>query len=365
MNKDEVFINYILNSRIRKQPPANVNDVYQLYADKYKKWISPFLNRHGIEEVPQLLLFNTLQKTPDFFIIDNNSFFVIDYSIHRYFYDINYIFSNSEFIEYIVNAYIKLYMEKAYLAERIDFCYCLCVNMPDIEDFKRTNSYRNEDTIRDLYEKTDLQEMFLLLHEASHSLFYTFDKTVRESEGFQVLKDNLQPIIKINKTININDEFYEECYCDYKSIFYILEETYFLTKLSYDEYFSLFFLTLINVYIIQYFERCQNESINLHDDFENNQITLFSMRMANLHTTLYNFLSAHKQNTEIINKLELVYNASLEKLADVLTKAHQISQHLEDIFSNSISEYEHLTKKDKINYIENYLLLVNMNVSIS
>jgi len=362
MNKDEVFINYLLSNRIRKLPPAHANDVYQLYADKYKKWISPFLNKHNIEEIPQLLLLNTLKKTPDFFIIGNKNFFVIDYSMHRYFYDINYIFSDNEFNEYIVNAYIKLYMEKAYLKERIDFCHCLCANTTDIEDYKLTNSYRNDDTIQYLCDKTDLQEMFLLLHEACHLLFCTFDKNVKESEGFQVLKDNLQPIIKINEAVNVDDEFYEECYCDYKSIFYTLEETYFSTKLSNEEYFSLFFLTLVNVYVLQFFERCQNKSYNAQYNFEYDRIALFSMRMANLHATLFNFLSAHNQNDEIINKLTSVYYASLDRAADIFSKAHQISQCLEEEISNSISEYEHLTRKDKIYYIENYLLLVNMNI---
>ncbi len=111
--RDKIFIDHYFRKRIMRKT-INQELLGNIYALKYKKWIVPFLNKNGISEVPLLLCCNTLYQFPDYFQIGDNSFFVTDYYLYSFFYDLNYALSDLKRNEFAINLYIKTYIEQAF-----------------------------------------------------------------------------------------------------------------------------------------------------------------------------------------------------------------------------------------------------------
>jgi hypothetical protein len=98
--------------------------IHKLYANKYTNWIMPFLAEHGLEKIPQLIICNTLYKLPDYYALNEGSFFLFDYHFYEFIYDLNYLLLDSADDEYLVDFYLKAYFENLCLNGRIDRCYC-------------------------------------------------------------------------------------------------------------------------------------------------------------------------------------------------------------------------------------------------
>ena len=122
MTNDEVYIDYLMKYRV-KRITHNPDELHKIYAQKYANWIVPFLNVHGILDIPPLVCCNTLYRLPDYFGFEGKYFFVSDYYLYDYIYDCNYVFYKLENNEYIYNLWLKMYIENLYLCEDIDKCY--------------------------------------------------------------------------------------------------------------------------------------------------------------------------------------------------------------------------------------------------
>lgn len=291
---------------------------------------------------------------PDFFSIGDKSFFVIDYNLYSFMYDINYSLSDPILDEHRIDAYIKAYMEQAFLNERIEFCYSLCATSSGVEDYKKSDNYRNDEKIISLADRTDLQEAFVLLHEASHHLYHKYRNGIIISEGYQRIKELL-----VHTEAVIDDDFWEECYCDYKSITYVLRNTYYRKAIPDSEYLALLFRTLINTYTIQFFSICQNPScrISVDTSIYDKQLSLYSLRFHNLYNAIRDYFQVNNQNNAII-LLESVLEKSLLEFAIIDGELRQLSSHLEEEGVKKAIYFEDLDTKEKVSFIEDYLLIL-------
>ncbi|MBQ8002963.1 MAG: hypothetical protein IJ297_05930, partial [Clostridia bacterium] len=282
MNKEEVFINYYFKKRIRRVTHAP-DELHKIYSSKYFEWIIPFLKKYNITDAPLILCCNTLYQLPDFFTLGKNSFFVADYYLHSFLYDFNYSLSESYLNDLCINLFLKTYMEKAYLKNNIDSCFFLCSTSPTIEEYKHSDDYINENKMSHLVEITDLQEEFTFLHEAGHFLLEKY-KSLKESEFYKTVKKEYFNIKCQNK-----DDFYDECFCDYVSSIYILNETYDKCSFEKSDYFSLFFRTLLCVYIIEFFSKCQELDPVLFFEYSDEQLQMILLRYHNLYIVIQQF----------------------------------------------------------------------------
>ncbi len=108
--------------------------------------------------------------------------------------------------------------------------YSLAQNSPTIEEYKNTSDYRDRDLSVSLVEKTDLQEAFTFLHEATHFLcrrYPNLEDMEKTMSGFW----NVAPL-------NLTSQTLEECYCDFNSVIFILKQTYPSNRLQKEMYYE-------------------------------------------------------------------------------------------------------------------------------
>lgn len=350
MSKSEIFIQYYIKKRIRIITHAP-DELHKIYSAKYANWIVPFLNKHGIMAVPLILCCNTIYQLPDFFTLGADSFFVADYYLHEFFYDFNYSFLEPDLEEFAINLCIKTYMEKAYLKGKINTSFFLCATSPDIEEYKKSVSYRNKNRMTYLVDMSDLQEAFTFLHEAGHFLFKKIDHVQESSDYKSIIQIFSGMEIKVDKS------FYEECFCDYVGITYILEKTYTQSALSHEEYFTTFFRTLTYIYAIEYFTKCQEINPSLFAEYMDDQMLMISFRFHSLYSAMYEFLLRNNQEEDIV-VLKSVYQSRTEEFSKIGNEIRNLSFYIEQQIFEGSKLFHDVSNGEKIAFIKEFLNLL-------
>lgn len=349
--RDDFFVNYYMAKRIMLET-HNPDLLGNIYASKYANWIVPFFKKHGITEAPLFLCCNSLYQFPDFFIISDRSFFVIDYYLYCYFYDLNYALSDVSRNEFAINLYIKTFIEQAYLKGNIDLSFALCQASPDLEIYKKNDDYRNKSLSTFLVQKTDLQEAFTLLHEATHFL-YKIDESICLSKDYQEIVDIFSAIIP-----NLTIEFFEECYCDYSSISYILEKTYLITQLPHEDYFLTLFFTLIYTYTLELSMACQNIDIIEYPKYMDQKLNSLWLRFGGIQFYIYKFLLKNGYEKDILS-LNAAYQNGIEtfkQLGNDVRKSLELTRNEGEQLSKLFSDVAVQQKKQ---YIHDFLNLIH------
>ena len=228
MTNDDIYINYIIDQRIMRYS-QNLDFKHKLYAEKYFNWIIKYMKSKKISQVPSLVICNTLYKLPEHFKFGNKNFFLYDVYLYDFIYDLNFLFCNSANHEYFVNVFLKAYIENLFFSNEIDKCYWLCSTSYGLESFKRTQCYNNNtDDMIKLIELSDLQEQFILLHEANHYIYELNKESIINSQEYFRLSLILDDYIKANSysiigTIDSQKrlKLLLECFCDSESIRYM------------------------------------------------------------------------------------------------------------------------------------------------
>lgn len=306
---DGQFIEYLLEKRVMRKT-KNMDKLHNIYASKYAKWIREYLNKNQIDNVPIFLVCNTLYKLPDTFKIRENSFFVGDYGLFNYLYDWNYIFSNNNLHQCIVDLCIKQGIESYYLNDDIEIAYWLCLHSDGLEDYK-TEEYYNPEVMTYFVDRTDIQEKFTMLHEAGHYLI----RFINRAKAIEQIKEIHEEFIKINKTkqliknkgndYDFENKLYEECYCDSQAAQYIVQYYNEEAAISKGECYMLLFKTLFYVYILEYINAiCLKSDIDCESYFDY-QLWELTYRIGNLHIAFYTQLLEQdsKQEIELLNKV--------------------------------------------------------------
>lgn len=344
MNFDEIYINHLFEKRVMKKT-HNKELLHRIYASKYANWIIPYLNDREINEVPILLCCNTLYKLPYFYAIKDKNFFITDYGLYDYIYDLNYTYSNDNRKKHIINIYLKVLIEQLYSKNFIDECYILCCTSPNLEKYKQSSDYHNETIMNALAEKTDLQEAFLLLHEANH-FYFKSKNDIKEHPNYKLINS-----IYSSTKIDITDEtFFEECFCDFEAIQYLFEKEYSKTQIDHKEFISLFFKVIIYLYILQ-------SIIFYFNDKNSNPLTMFSMRLNTMYCAIKRYLynSDFKEDTQLLDN---TYSITLTKLIDDSNEAREIVKCLKNELEANKNDFcFNANRNDKIKFIKEYLIL--------
>lgn len=338
--RDEVYIDYYIHKRIMRKT-FNQELLDKIYASKYSKWIVSFFKKKGIEEVPLLICCNTLYQLPDYFKIRNNSFFITDYNLYSYFYDLNYSLSALKRNEFVINLHVKTYIEQAFIKRNIDICYLLCRTSSAIEYFKETKDYKNKELASFLTELTDIQEAFTLLHEASH-FFLEQDYPVIEGQDYQKICDYFSM-----SNSGLDSNFYNECYCDYNAISYILEKTYFENGFSRIMYFMALFSTLIYTYMLRFTMIAQNLKAVEFETYMDEELKLLVLRIGGIYFYIYNFLVLNEFTVDI-SPLNEAYEKSIDifkKMGENLRTVIKLVRAFEEEYQNF---FKNVSESDKM-----------------
>lgn len=347
--RDDVFINHYLESRGMKKnhDPELLSNIY---ASKYANWIIPFLKEHGIDKAPLLLCCHTLYQLPDFFVIRNNCFYVADYYLYSYFYDFNFALSDERRSEFAVNLHIKTFIEQAYLEGKVDLCYTLCQTSPDLETYKKTDDYRNKTVTEFLVEKTDLQEAFVLLHEASHFLY---KKTLGyDSQIYRTIKTIFNHVVQ-----DLDDNFFEECFCDYNSIGFILRQTYAITEFNKREYFFTLFMTFIFTTILRFTAVAPNLEVDEYKEYMDQEMEMQWLRFGGLHIWIYQFLlsSGYENDISLLNN---VYHQCIDMFKELSKDARLIFKLIKEDEKDNLDLFKNVSRGEKIEFIQVFLNLM-------
>ena len=364
-NFDDTYINYLLENRVMRK--TQTPDAYEEYFSiLYSRWIVTFLNYKNIQNVPLLLLCNTLSKWPDYFGFINRNFFLMDYYLHDFLYDWNYVLHFGFKREYVVNLYIKLYTESAYINHNYDICYWLCYSSPGIEEFKDEHYYTNSDKAQ-LEETCQLQLAFAMIHEASHFLILNgkVPNINKESQikDFSVpafLNNDLDPS-RYYSSMSSDQQtlLIEECFCDEQAIDFILEHKLHVSLLTNTQLFELLFQSILFNYIIAYSEVCQNIDANCIDGYFENSLWTIIYRIGNAYTAVLSFLADHNQGS-LINEFvkhyeDEWYESALELIRDVRRITKYLKEQINADFDSNI--LNSTTPIERIDYIKSYLLI--------
>jgi len=363
-NFDDTYINYILDNRVMRKTQAS--DAYEEYFSiLYSRWIVRFLKSKNIDQAPLLLLCNTLSKWPDYYGFNDRSFFLIDYYLHDFLYDWNYILHFKSKREYVVNLYIKLYMESAYVNQNYDTLFWLCYSSPGIEEFKNEHYYTNSDRAH-LEETCELQLAFAMIHEASHFLISNGDGSL-EDEAIQTPDINIPFYLEndldsthyyLSLSSNQRKLLVEECFCDKQAITFILEHRLRDTSIANAQLVELLIQTILYNYIIMYSEACQNiESSNINDYFDSSLWTII-FRIGNAYTTALTYLASQNYGDTIkvfTEHYEMWYKSALRLIEDVRRITKYLKEQVSTDFDTTI--IESTTLNERISYIKQYLLI--------
>ncbi len=354
---DSRYIEYLLNERVMKKS-KDPDSISQAYASKYLNWITEYLNNNRIDEVPMLIICNTLYKLPDTFRIRNNSFFVGDFSLFNYFYDWNYILSDERFQELTVNLCIKQYIESCYLNDEIDEAYWLCLTSDGLEDYKK-GTYYDEKVMEYVADRTDIQEKFAMIHEAGHHLLRFIDKEM----AFAPIKEILDKIGVVEyfkyvkgKDRNLEDLF-EECYCDSQAALYVIEHLELKGDMGKDECYMLLFKTLLYIYALKYIDIVSQKSIEITGAYFDYQLWELVYRMGNIYNTLYARLINEGTEYEV-EQLRNTYEKFADMLQEKMEEIRQIILYVKETIIENDNEFHEAVKAsraDKEYFIRDYL----------
>ena len=352
MNIDEYYINQLFNQRVLLKT-HNQQLLHKIYASKYANWVVPFLQSKKVKEVPLLICCHTLKKLPYFYSLNGKSFFIIDFSLYDYFYDLNYSFSSEERNEFFTNVCIKAIIEQLYISHNIDLCYLLCTTSNNIEKYKLENDYKNDKLMYDLAEKTDLQEAFLLLHEAMHAFF---DKTddVSKHPSYNTIKY----IFKSDKLPPLDELFWEECLCDYEAISYIFQKEFESKSVSVKAFVVLFFEAIRYLYYLQYISETffgTNQTVS-NEQFS--PLVIFSLRLNVVYYSICNYFIENKYQ-EYLDIIKPIYEENvLELKTDAKTLRIIMNYINEELPKITDTENLNISKNEKTEYIKDFLLLL-------
>ncbi len=348
--RDEIFIDHYLHRRIMRETP-NQELLGKIYAAKYEKWIIPFFKNRGMDKVPLLICCNTLYQLPDYFKIRDNSFFVTDYYLYSYFYDLNFSLSNLKRNNFAINLHIKTYIEQAYIKNNIDICYSLCKTSATIEDFKKTTDYKNEKLSTFLVSITDIQEGFTFLHEASH-YFLEHDSSVIKDQDYQKICACFKEV-----NVGLNSGFYDECYCDYSATLYILEKIYSENLFPKSICFTALILALIYIYMLRLTMIAQDLKTEEFDTYLNEELKILVLRIGGIYCYIYNFLVSNDFANDI-SSLNTAYEKSLQNFKKMGKDLRTIFKLVRVSGESYLKTFENISKSDKNVFIKLFLNLL-------
>lgn len=357
---DRRYLEYLLNKRIMRRSKDPVS-IRQVYSGKYLNWITEYLNKNQIYEVPMLIVCNTLYKLPDTFRIKNKSFFIGDFYLFSYFYDWNCILSIERYQENIVNLCIKQYIESCYLNDEIDEAYWLCLTSDGLEDYKKDGIYYNDEMMLYFVDRTDIQEEFAMIHEAGHYLLRFLD---REAEFAPIKEMHSKIQITLceqleNGTIRDKDleNLYEECFCDTQAVQYVMEHLDHEKNIGEDECYMLLFKALLYTYTLQYIDIVSQKSIEVAGDYFDYQLWELVYRIGNIYNTLYARLINKGAECGLEN-LKTTYEKFLDILQTKMKEVRQVTLYIkETIIENEDKFHEavNASNTDKEQFVREYL----------
>lgn len=344
MTDDEVYFNAIMKQRVMRKT-HDPKKLHQIYANKSSNWIVPFFKEHNVSNIPVIFICNTLFKLPDYFSIGEKSAFIFDYYLYDYLYDLNYILLKLENREFMVNLYIKTYIENLYLNKQFDDCYWFCVNTVDIESFKNQQEYEDKLISYHLVELTDIQEAVIFLHEASHFIFENYSEKLKESERYQRILKMYYVNLKTHETEksifgmvhdpNFNlDKFLEECYCDSESVYFVMKRIGFNSVINIEEVFNQLFRTIMSMYFLHFVIASKGKYAEVYNDHYMQQL---QYRLANINATILSFLLEYERNNEI-EILGTVYEKQIEEFNECGETIRQIFKIVEKDISSVLEK---------------------------
>lgn len=356
MTKDKVFIDYLMEKRVNRKT-NNPDELHQLYSKKYANWIIPFFTEHNVAEAPPMVFCNTLYRFPDYFSFDDRFFFLFDYYLYDYIYDMNFALDNPENNEFLYNLWIKVYIENLCLRDDIDACYKLCLTSLSLEDYKMEGRYRNKELIYKIVNLSDIQEAVILLHEATHFLYEKFASEIKHGQTYmkisQVLHNYLAknkysiPVLKMtgDPIFKVGD-LLEECYCDTESIYFVLDKFFYNEKIAKGDLFIQIFRTILSVYFLHFIMTAHEKDVRLYTDCHMHQLTY---RMGNIYATIASFLIKNDR-TEYIRVLDRMYDHQLQEFVLWSGKIRKfldlMRDELDDINIEQDSDMKHETIKE-------------------
>ncbi len=347
---DSEFIRDYIDQRVKKKT-KDPSAFESAYSHKYNEWIVKYCEEKGTGEVPLLLICNTLEKIPRAIGIQNKYFFLVDCSLYTYYYDMNYIFSDSCKQKFFLNQVIKTYIEASVRHNQIDEAYLIARNFPILEDYKDENYWKDE-TIGFWTKRTDIQEWFSFLHEANHYFF-------RISKKENLLKDGLGKLEKTYKDIHQQfrekealEGFLQECYCDENAICYMLNNAD--KQISIDECIESLYKTIIWLYILQYIDATITNNAYAYN-FSDETMSTLSLRLGYMYYVIRNVLE--KSHIECANQeiFDACINLYIESMRTVRETVEKLNDFIQD--NREIKEYQ-CSYEYKKHYLEEYLNLI-------
>lgn len=344
--REQFLINNQMNRRIMRRT-SNVQRVHFIYSSKYANYIIPFLKYHGIMDSPPLICCNTLARKPDFYNAGTHSFFIADYYLYSYIFDFNYCFSSQNREEYYINVLLKAIIEKLYVSRNINECYALAKYAPDIESYKSESSYRCESIIVPIIEKSDFQEKFIFLHEASHFLWRSSPNTSTFSfpEG-------------VNYNIPVSDttiDLKQECYCDYLSFSYIFDYSLPSTPAIIYRQISAIVEILHYIFVLQLVDSSSIQStsysvLNFHTITD-----IINFRISCIKQYLISFLQfqglATQSFTSFFDEVQVAFNGLIHDSLSIFSAVSEV------IKENS-PDFSSIQTSEKNLYLHEYLKLL-------
>ncbi len=319
MTNDEVFIDYLMGKRVRRRI-KNPDELHQIYSKKYAKWIMPFLRKHNVPEAPPLVFCNTLYRFPDYFGYEDRFFFLFDYYLYDYIYDMNFALDEPENNEFLYNLWIKVYIENLFLRGDIDTCYKFCITSLALEDYKTEEKYRNVELMYKIVDLSDIQEAVILLHEATHFLYEKFASEIKNSQTYmeisQVLHNYLEknkysiPVLKMTGDPTFDrGSLLEECYCDTESVHFVMDKLFDNGEIGKEDLFIQIFRTILSMYFLHFIMTAHVKDVQLYTDCRMHQLTY---RLGNIYATVISYLIKNDK-AEYRGILDKVYVQQLQE----------------------------------------------------
>lgn len=359
MSMKERYLYSLIQKRIMRKT-ENSEELHSIYAKKYANWVVPFFKRHDVIDIPMLVCINTLQRLPEYYIIGNDSVFICDYYLYAYLYDINYILEKSDNNDYMINLWLKVYIEYLFISRNYELCYWFCLTSPDIETFKTTDDYKEQLLMEKLVDYTDTQEELLFLHEAAHYLFEINKDEIKNGKMYQNIERLFDEFVSGHKNSKFiselladpkfsKDDILEECYCDAESINYVVFKEKIERDIDSMEKYALIFNTIFSVYFLHYLMVEKNDSAEIFNDYH---MKLLAYRCGNAYYILHSELSEQKREGEILY-LNLAYKKAKEEYVVTGKRIRQLF----DILENKLERGSLPYTEDSYEYIKEFLLL--------
>lgn len=352
MNTDEYVEDFLEERIMRKTSDPEV--IEDMYKKKYSDWIIDYFRGYGVDVAPLLICCNTLYKLPVTIKIQKKTFFVEDISLFEYFYDLNYILSNRNRMEYLVNICIKLYIEASYLQDYIDRAYYLALTSPKIEEY-RDKDYKNENTYSFWITRTDIQEQFIFLHEANHYFLEQLDKNTQLQE-YKNFYDYFQK--KPSKKLEVFrgkykvDDLLVECFCDCEALKYMVNRLEQFNVIGFSESISLIYRVPIYLYILQFINDSVQEGYNIENGYSYIFYAL-SYRMGMLYYVFSKYLP---ESYRKIN--EKIFNDNVRILKNIMKKVRKIILYVNEIVDKNLSDIARISSEEQNNYLKDFLNLL-------